>query len=64
MRIRSKCNWHEYGERSSKFFLNLEKSRASQSTIRNIAKDKKTLHVIKELIKNLLTFIKVYFQKI
>ena len=64
MRIRSKCNWHRYGERSSKFFLNLEKSRASQSTIRNIAKDKKTLHVIKELIKNLFSFIKAYFQKI
>ena len=64
IRKRSKCDWYEYGEKSSKFFLNLEKTRSKQSTIRNITKDKKTLHVIKELIKNFLTFIKAYFQKI
>ena len=64
IRIRSICDWYEYGEKSSKFFLNLEKTRATQSTIRNITKDKKTLHVIKKLIKNFLTFIKAYFQKI
>ena len=52
IRIRSKCDWYEYGEKSSKFFLNLEKTRSTQSTIRNITKDKKTLHVIKELMKN------------
>ena len=26
MRIRSKCDWYKYGEKSSKFFLNFEKS--------------------------------------
>ena len=36
IRIRSKCNWYEHGEKSSKFFLNLEKSRAVQNQIRNI----------------------------
>ena len=41
MRIRSKCDWYKYGEKSSKFFLNLEKSRASQSAIRNITKYRK-----------------------
>ena len=41
IRIRSKCDWYEYGEKSSKFFLNLEKTRSTQSTIRNITKDKK-----------------------
>ena len=41
MRIRSKCDWYKYGEESSKIFLNLEKSGAPQSTIRNITKDKK-----------------------
>ena len=24
--IRSRCDWHEHGEKSSKFFLNLEKN--------------------------------------
>ena len=65
MRIGSKYYWYKYGEKSSKFFLNLEKSRAAQSTFRNITKDKKNLtYVVKELIKNFLTFIKAYFQKI
>ena len=36
IRIRSKCNWYEHGEKSSKFFLSLEKSRAVQNQIRNI----------------------------
>ena len=39
IRIRSKCNWYEHGEKSSKFFLNLEKSCAVQNQIRNILKD-------------------------
>ena len=33
IRIGPKCCWYEYGEISSKFFLNLENSRAVQSTI-------------------------------
>ena len=64
IRIRSKCDWYEYGEKSSKFFHNLEKTRATQSTIRYITKYKKPIYVIKELINNFLTFIKAYFQKI
>ena len=64
IRIRSKCDWCEYGEKSSKFFLNLEKTIATQSTIRNITKDKKDLNVIKEFVNNFLTFLKAYFQKI
>ena len=35
-RIRSKCNWYEHGEKSSKIFLSLEKSHAVQNQIRNI----------------------------
>ena len=31
IRIRSKCNWYGHGEKSSKFFLNLEKSRVVQN---------------------------------
>ena len=31
IRIRSKYNWYKHGEKSSKFFLNLEKSRVVQN---------------------------------
>ena len=30
MRIRSKCNWYEHGEKSKHFFSNLEKQRGSR----------------------------------
>ena len=29
IKIRSRCNWYEFGEKSNKFFLNFEKHRAS-----------------------------------
>ena len=32
--IRSKCQWYQDGEKSSKFFLNLEKIKAKRSTIK------------------------------
>ena len=31
IKIRSKCNWYEFGGKSSKFFLNLEKEHALQN---------------------------------
>ena len=33
-KIRTNCNWYEDGEKSSEFFLNLEKNRAIQNQIR------------------------------
>ena len=35
-RIRSKCLWYEEGEKSSKFFLNLEKRRGIQGQTRKL----------------------------
>lgn len=37
--IRSRATWYEKGEKSSKFFLNLEKSNKIKSTIRKVLKD-------------------------
>ena len=34
IRIRSKCDWYEHGEKSTKFYLNLEKKRRYQNQIR------------------------------
>ena len=36
IKIRSKCKRYEHGEKSSKFFLNLEKSRAIQGQVRTV----------------------------
>ena len=36
IKIRSKCNWYEHGEKPTKFFLNLEKHRAIQRQIHSV----------------------------
>ena len=54
-RIRSKCLWYEEGEKSSKFFLNLEKRGGIQGQIRKlIVKNQETSHQNK--IQNQLLF--------
>ena len=36
IQIRSKCDWYEFGEKSNKFFLTIEKCRATQSTVSKV----------------------------
>ena len=36
VKIRSKCEWYEFGEKSSKFFLNLEKQHALLNQVRTL----------------------------
>ena len=36
IKIRSKCNWYEHAEKSTKFFLNLEKHCAIQRQIHSV----------------------------
>ena len=38
VKIRNKCDWYEYGEKSSKFFLNLEKNSFVWGQIYDIGK--------------------------
>ena len=39
VKIRSKCDWYQYGEKSKKYFLNLEKQKAVNGTVKKIIKD-------------------------
>ena len=36
VKIRSKCSWYQYGEKSTKFFYGLEKKNAICGTIKNV----------------------------
>ena len=47
-RVRSKCDWYEYGEKSKKFFL--EKIRAHQNKIRKILKNGKEIADQEEVV--------------
>ena len=51
IRIRSKCDWYEHGERSTKFFLNLEKKRGNQNQIRKLIIDEKEIDGDVEILK-------------
>ena len=39
VKIRSKCDWYQYGEKSTKYFLNLEKQKAVNGTVKKIIKN-------------------------
>ena len=54
IRIRSICNWWQNGEKPSKFFLNLEKYRATQGYLRMIIVTKKELSTKEECIQSFL----------
>ena len=63
IRIRSKCNWYEHGEKSSKFFLNLEKSRAVQNQIRNILIDNIEINNQKDINNELYLYYQNLFNE-
>ena len=63
IRIRSKCDWYEHEEKSSKFFLNLEISRAVQNQIRNILKDNIEINNQKDINKELYLYYKNLFNE-
>ena len=62
IRIRNKCDWYEYGEKSTKFFLNLERIRAHQNKIRNILKNGKEIKDQKEVNNEFFDFYNNLFK--
>ena len=62
LRIRGKCDWYKYGEKSTKFFLNLEKTRAHQNKIRNILINGNEITDQKEVNNELFTFYNNLFK--
>ena len=57
IRIRSKCDWYEHGEKSTKFFLNLEKKRGNQIQIRKLKIDEKEIDGDVEILKKNQKFL-------
>ena len=43
IKIRSKCDWYKFGEKSNKFFLTMEKRRATQNTVRKMLSDEQEI---------------------
>ena len=63
VRLRSKCDWYEQGEKSTKFFLNLEKQRGDQNRIRKLIVNEKEINNETEILNQIKLFYETLFQK-
>ena len=63
MKIRSKCEWYQHGEKPTKFFLNLEKQKAINTTVRHLIDDGKDITDLKEINACICKFYKNLFKK-
>ena len=67
IKIRSKCDWYKYGEKSTKFFLIFEKKRGDQNQIRQLIIDEKKKRVMYKYLKkskvSMNHFLKVSFSR-
>ena len=63
--LRSKCLGYEQGEKSTKYFLNLEKKKATTGTIRSLVDDNGNEHTkSKDILGNIKHFYKNLFTKV
>ena len=63
IRIRSKTDWYQYGEKSTKYFLNLEKQRAVNGTVRQIIHNDNEINNPIEIRNELKTFYENLFKQ-
>ena len=62
-KIRSKCEWYQHAEILTKFFLNLEKLKATDKTIRHSIDDDKDITGPKEINACICIFYKKNLKK-
>ena len=62
-KLRSKCKWYQHGEKPTKFFLNLEKQKAINTTVRHLIDDGKDITDLKEINACICKFYKNLFKK-
>ena len=63
IKIRSKCDWYEFGEKSNKFFLNLEANRAAQSVVRKVISNEQEITDISRINNHILQFYQNLFKE-
>ena len=61
--LRSKIQWYEEGEKSTKFFLNLEKKKAIQNTIQTLIVNGQTLNDSDAISESIKKFYMKLFEK-
>ena len=61
--FRSKCDWYEHTEKSTKFFLNLEKQRGAQNIIKKLIADDKEITDQTHILEYIREFYEALFKK-
>ena len=64
VKIRSKCQWYEENEKSTKHSLNLEEKHAEKSTIQRLITDKKDLVKYDDINNEIFSNFKYLFERI
>ena len=62
-KIRSKSEWYQHGEKPKKFFLNLEKQKAINTTVRHLIDDDEDINDLKKINACICKFYKDLFKK-
>ena len=62
-KIRSKCKWYQHGEKPTKFFLNLEKQKAINTTVKLLIDDGKDITDLNKINACICEFYKNLFKK-
>ena len=60
IKIRSKCNWYEHGEKPTYFFFNLEKHNAIQSQIHSVIVSQEKVTDQVKINKRIFSFLSVF----
>ena len=63
VKLRSKCQWYEENEKSTKYFLNLGKKHAEKSTIRRLVTDNKDLVKYDDINNEIFSYFKSLFER-
>ena len=58
--IRSKATWYEKGEKSNKYFLNLETHKKAKSSVRKVFNIEKELQILKKFYRKFTIFIPIF----
>ena len=63
IKVRSKCQWYEEGEKSTRFFLNIEKTKATEGTVKKLDINNKEIDNPVEINKELERFFENLFKR-
>ena len=63
IKIRSKCDWYEFGKKSNNFFVNLEANRATQSVIHKVISNEQEITDISKINNHILQFYQNLFKE-